>query len=894
LHGKVGVSSALGVSLTPPLSFRPEDRRFAVFSLAVGAEGREVVGGANDGCVYVYDRQAMRRVLRVPAHEDDVNAVALGDPPGQLLLSGGDDGVCRAWDRRCLPEGPALSLAGHRDGVTFLHARGDGRYVVSNSKDQSAKLWDLRRPSGPAALAAARRAVARQSWDYRWQRAPRNVWPAGATPLPGDASLVTFRGHSVLHTLLRCRLAPPGGAPVMAAGSAEGGGCLVRGRGFGASGVFGRDFGGILGKFGKWDVARLNRKWAGFNPYPFGAFTGFNTPESHWSRPLFFPLPQYTDVITGRVLRRLTNHSACVRDVSWSPSGDWLASSSWDGTVRLWDYRDPRRDDDDDDGKRAGLGGRGAGPGGEGRATPTNKSNPPPIPPPSPLPPPPHLSPSRPPSPPPPLCPWAASSSGGEREREKKTPPRPPSYGAERLGGARPWPWGSAAVGAALLALCRGAAALLALPAFPRAHALLLGALVGLGPLLRGRGDPHSLLASPHNRLEARLTSSAAAWTWLLIGSLLVASHPWLRPPRSSALRALARLAVGLALARAGRALGHALEAATGSCQSETPQGLLLLPLGDPASCRGAGHRWEGFSPAPQAFALVHCGLGLAEEAAALGRSLYGAKMAAGEAKMAAGYYGGEEGSKRAAGYDVREEAKMAAGYYGGEEARMAPRLKMAAGYDGGEGAKMAAGRGWAWPRPPWRPIGFEWAGPPHSNEGWAGPGGYGWSGHLGRPFWGRRGGHLDSGSHLEPGRHFYSGRRWESGHFDPHGGHFDPHGGHFEGGHFVPQGGHLGHPARHFDSGCPLDSGRHFEAPAHHFPPSPRHLEAPPAALSVLYLLGVALLVTWHLLLVVTLTYRHTWARNAAGAALGWACWVVTYRGWYRWAWSPGPPGWG
>ncbi|TRZ05491.1 hypothetical protein HGM15179_021616, partial [Zosterops borbonicus] len=43
-----------------------------------------------------------------------------------------------------------------------------------------------------------------------------------ATPLPGDASLVTFRGHSVLHTLLRCRLAPPGGAPVMAAGSAEG------------------------------------------------------------------------------------------------------------------------------------------------------------------------------------------------------------------------------------------------------------------------------------------------------------------------------------------------------------------------------------------------------------------------------------------------------------------------------------------------------------------------------------------------------------------------------------------------------------------------------------------------------------------------------------------------
>uniref|UniRef100_A0A8C0VE69 Uncharacterized protein n=1 Tax=Cyanistes caeruleus TaxID=156563 RepID=A0A8C0VE69_CYACU len=157
---------------------------------------------------------------QVPAHEDDVNAVAVADASGQLLLSGGDDAVARAWDRRCLPEGPAVTLAGHRDGLTFLHARGDGRYVVSNSKDQSAKLWDLRRPSGAAALAAARRAVARQSWDYRWQRAPRNA--RRATPLPGDASLLTFRGHVVLHTLLRCRLAPPGFAPALAAGSAEG------------------------------------------------------------------------------------------------------------------------------------------------------------------------------------------------------------------------------------------------------------------------------------------------------------------------------------------------------------------------------------------------------------------------------------------------------------------------------------------------------------------------------------------------------------------------------------------------------------------------------------------------------------------------------------------------
>ncbi|KAI6061508.1 DDB1- and CUL4-associated factor 11 isoform X1 [Aix galericulata] len=47
------------------LDLRPEERRFAVFSLAVGPDGREVLGGANDGCVYVYDREVQRRVLRV-------------------------------------------------------------------------------------------------------------------------------------------------------------------------------------------------------------------------------------------------------------------------------------------------------------------------------------------------------------------------------------------------------------------------------------------------------------------------------------------------------------------------------------------------------------------------------------------------------------------------------------------------------------------------------------------------------------------------------------------------------------------------------------------------------------------------------------------------------------
>lgn len=36
---------------------------------------------------------------------------------------------------------------GHLEGITFLDSRGDGRYLISNGKDQTIKLWDIRKMS---------------------------------------------------------------------------------------------------------------------------------------------------------------------------------------------------------------------------------------------------------------------------------------------------------------------------------------------------------------------------------------------------------------------------------------------------------------------------------------------------------------------------------------------------------------------------------------------------------------------------------------------------------------------------------------------------------------------------------------------------------------------------
>lgn len=80
------------------------------------------------------------------------------------------------WDRRTLNDGrpkPVGVLAGHMDGVTYIDSRGDGRHLISNSKDQSIKLWDIRRFSSEAAINNTLRAVHEQTWDYRWQEVPK-------------------------------------------------------------------------------------------------------------------------------------------------------------------------------------------------------------------------------------------------------------------------------------------------------------------------------------------------------------------------------------------------------------------------------------------------------------------------------------------------------------------------------------------------------------------------------------------------------------------------------------------------------------------------------------------------------------------------------------------------
>ncbi|CAF4240614.1 unnamed protein product, partial [Rotaria magnacalcarata] len=91
------------------------------FSLQFSADCSEIICGANDACVYIYDLQKQQRTLRVLAHQHDVNAVRFLDDSNSLVISGSDDGLVLVWDRRALNESqpkPVGIFAGHSSGIT--------------------------------------------------------------------------------------------------------------------------------------------------------------------------------------------------------------------------------------------------------------------------------------------------------------------------------------------------------------------------------------------------------------------------------------------------------------------------------------------------------------------------------------------------------------------------------------------------------------------------------------------------------------------------------------------------------------------------------------------------------------------------------------------------------
>jgi len=185
--------------------FPPHDG-FGIWSIRFSGDGRQLVAGTNADCVVVYDIESRTVLNAVRGHRDDVNAVCFADSASPwVFYSGSDDSMVKVWDRRDLRDSrEAGAFVGHIEGITYIDSKNDGRYILSNGKDQSMKLWDCRKMMSSARfreLDITREAT----FDYRWGSFRESDWHQD----PNDNSVVTFRGHKVLRTLIRCHFSPP-------------------------------------------------------------------------------------------------------------------------------------------------------------------------------------------------------------------------------------------------------------------------------------------------------------------------------------------------------------------------------------------------------------------------------------------------------------------------------------------------------------------------------------------------------------------------------------------------------------------------------------------------------------------------------------------------------------
>lgn len=183
---------------------------FAIWSIRFSGDGRELIAGNNVNSIIVYDIESRRVLHNIQGHDDDVNAVCFADPKDpHIIYSGSDDQVIKVWDRRSMGDGrEAGAFVGHCEGLTYIDSKGDGRYILSNGKDQSMKLWDLRMAMSTDRYEELnpRQHTMNTEYDYRMDEYNDDDW----FPHPNDNSVVTFRGHKVQGTLIRCHFSPPG------------------------------------------------------------------------------------------------------------------------------------------------------------------------------------------------------------------------------------------------------------------------------------------------------------------------------------------------------------------------------------------------------------------------------------------------------------------------------------------------------------------------------------------------------------------------------------------------------------------------------------------------------------------------------------------------------------
>ncbi|KAL9231247.1 hypothetical protein vseg_006498 [Gypsophila vaccaria] len=303
----------------------------------------------------VYQPQAIFRIrpvnrcsATISGHTEAVLSVAFS-PNGQHLATGSGDTTVRLWD--IATQTPLHTCTGHKNWVLCIAWSPDAKYLVSGSKAGDLQCWDPQtgKPSGNLLL-GHKKWITGVSWEPVHLQAPCRRFVSASKD--GDARIwdvalkkcvMCLSGHTLAVTCVKW-----GGDGVIYTGSQD---CTIK--------VWETKQGKLIRELkghGHWInslalsteyVLRTGAFDHNTKHYSspeemkeaalarYNKFRG-NAPERLVSGSDDFTMFLWEPDVSKHPKTRMTGHQQLVNHVYFSPDGQWVASASFDKSVKLW------------------------------------------------------------------------------------------------------------------------------------------------------------------------------------------------------------------------------------------------------------------------------------------------------------------------------------------------------------------------------------------------------------------------------------------------------------------------------------------------------------------------------------------------------------------------------
>ncbi|HEY9650164.1 MAG TPA: hypothetical protein V6C95_05840, partial [Coleofasciculaceae cyanobacterium] len=275
-------------------------------SLIICSDGRTLISGGTDGKIKLWDLKTGELLTTLAGHASSVDCVVIASD-NKILVSGGSDSTIKLWNletRELLH-----TFSGHSKSIKSLALSPDGNLLASSSYDNSIKVWDIRANQLIRTLQDVSSLASSLIFNFS---SDRKILTAGLVEgriLQWDLDTVHWPSTMLWNTHKFESLVISSDSKTLILGDALGSLRIVK-----------LDMGVDIASCPREQGSVLSLALS-----PDGTtFLSAGNDIRLW------------DLASRKLLARFVEHSDKVCTVVFSPKGDTFASSSQDGSIKIW------------------------------------------------------------------------------------------------------------------------------------------------------------------------------------------------------------------------------------------------------------------------------------------------------------------------------------------------------------------------------------------------------------------------------------------------------------------------------------------------------------------------------------------------------------------------------